>query len=132
MKTPHSKHKSRGGFTLVEVAVAMGITAGVLTILTCMMGALTRDVRRLKPYEAWRRPAFVGKSDSSSSSTSSTTTDDTGSTQTPTHTLPDENLNPGSRPDESSIPPDPDDPEADPPKSDDKPSTEDSDSTPST
>lgn len=116
MKTHFFRHKHRRGFTLAEVALAMAVTAGLLAILTSMMSILTRDVRRLKPYEAWRRPAFDAKSGGSSSSSGTTTVNDdsakSSDTKTPTHTLPDENLNPGSRPDENSIPPDPDDPES--------------------
>ena len=122
MKTRHTARRHRHGFTLAEVALAMAVTAGLLAILTGMMSTLTRDVRRLKPYEAWRRPAFDGKSGGGPSSSSTPTDDETDQSsdaKTPTHTLPDENLHPGSRPDESSIPPDPDDPE--PTKSDDTP-----------
>lgn len=122
MNIRRSPFRIRGGFTLAEVAIATGIAAGVLAILTMLMGALSRDVRRLKPYEAWRRPAFDGKAGSSSSSSTTpgntndpnTNGDSTSSTSTtqPTHTLPDANLNPASRPDENSVPPDPDDPGA--------------------
>ena len=101
----------------------MAVTAGLLAILTSMMSVLTRDVRRLRPYEAWRRPAFDGKSGNTSSSSSTAdaddSADDSSSPKATTHTLPDTDLNPGSRPDESSIPPDPDDP--DPPKSEEPP-----------
>lgn len=145
MKPPRHLPRATGGFTLAEVAIAMGVAAGVLAILTMVMGALTRDLRRLKPYEAWKRPAFVAKSPSSGSSTSSTDTSDnsnsnsnsnsgTNSTSTPTitptNTLPDENLDPNTRPDEATVPPDPDDPEAKDPNQPDTPAGDDTTTTP--
>jgi len=100
------------GFTLVEVVVAVGITASTLTILIGLMSILTRDVRQLRPYEAWRRPAFQAESKSSSNST---TTPDTYKPKV-NDTLPDERLEPALRPDENLPPVDPDDPNADPNK----------------
>jgi len=123
MKTHFRRQKRRHGFTLAEVALAMAVTAGLLAILTSMMSVLTRDVRRLRPWEAWRRPAFDRNSGSNSSNSSSTNTNDAAdndgddsSAKKITHPLPDANLNPVSRPDETAIPPDPDDPQ--PPKTD--------------
>ena len=108
MKTRRHPPRTAAGFTLAEVAIATGIAAGVLAILTMMMGALSRDVRRLKPYEAWRRPAFVGKTPASSSTGTQTST----TPPTPTNTLPDADLEPSKRPSEGTVPPDPDDPDA--------------------
>lgn len=119
MKTHHHPARIAAGFTLAEVTIAMGIAAGVLAILSMVMGALSRDVRRLKPYEAWGRPAFVGKSSKSTSTNSSQGSSSTPTNTpptTPTNSLPDANLDPNTRPAEGTVPPDPDDPASTTPK----------------
>ncbi len=120
MKT-HLHSTTASGFTLAEVTIAMGIAAGVLAILSMVMGALSSDVRRLKPHEAWGRPAFVGKSNKSSSTNSSKGSSSTPTNTpptTPTNSLPDANLDPNTRPKEGTVPPDPDDPASTTPKTD--------------
>lgn len=116
MKT-HLHSTTASGFTLAEVTIAMGIAAGVLAILSMVMGALSSDVRRLKPHEAWGRPAFVGKSNISTSTNSSKSSTNTPPT-TPTNSLPDANLDPNTRPKEGTVQPDPDYPASTTPKTD--------------
>jgi len=116
MKThPHSTTAS--GFTLAEVTIAMGIAAGALAIIALVMGGLGRSVQLLKPYEAWKKLAFVNSSTSSSSNNGSTSSTNNGAQTSstpaaPTKTLPDANLDPSKRPSENTLPPDPDDPAA--------------------
>lgn len=118
MKAVFPAQFSASGFTLAEVAIAIGIATGVLAILTLVVSTLNSDVQRLKPYEATQRPAFVSSSTSSSStpssasssnnssSTTSTTNNSTTSTTT-TNPLPDANLDPSKRPNANQPPPDP-------------------------
>lgn len=124
-KAPSRLRHTPRGFTLTEVALAIGIAAGVLSVVVMLMSTLGNEVRRLKPYEAWKRPAFVnsGKSNSDSTtpatpdSSASSTNDNNSSTgtqtgSTPNVPLPDENLDPSKRPPANQPPPDPDDPTA--------------------
>ncbi len=115
MNTARLSRFTTSGFTLVEVAIATGIAAGVLAILTMVMGTLSSDVKRLKPYEATLRPAFVNSgppssTPSSSNNTNTNTTPTSSTPTTPTVSLPDANLDPSKRPDASQPPPDPNTP----------------------
>lgn len=112
----HIRHHriTAAGFTLAEVVVSVGIAAGALTLVMGLMSVLSRDVARLKPYEATRRLAFQAESKASTSTTSNTTNND----HRPliNQRLPDEQLDPTVRgPDETTPKTNPDDPTSAPP-----------------
>lgn len=91
------------GFTLAEVVVSVGIAAGALTLVVGLMSVLSRDVGRLKPYEAWKRPAFQAESKSSSSAATSNINAD--NRPYINQRLPDEQLDPTTRAADETKPP---------------------------
>ena len=113
MKIILSRSRTARGFTLAEVVIAAGIVAGTLAILAGIMSVLTRDVARVRPYEAGRRLAFDPGQAAADSSKNDPSTSSSNATSSP-QPLPDEQLDPAKGRDEATPKLDPDDPEAKP------------------
>ena len=111
MKIILSRSRTARGFTLAEVVIAAGIVAGTLAILAGIMSVLTRDVARVRPYEAGRRLAFDPGRAAADLSKNDASTSSSNATSSP-QPLPDELLDPAKGRDEATPKLDPDDPDA--------------------